>query len=463
MPTNERLAALMTEAGFLDRAGTVGRKSFARAVTNSASARAAGRSYSHTYVSRWLDGTVPRDDDTRNAIREALGGRLGRVVALDELGFPTAGPVSPDAGLAYPDEPAESAGTVAQLFDADLTGATQLVQAPPNLAAGIDAAMAWLVGAQRPLAESASRSRIGVADVERLRAMRDSFDRLDSTFGGGHARNALVQYLRTELPGLLRAGGSADVRRALYTAAGELTQLAAWMAYDAGLHGLAQRYFIQALGLADAAEDRLLAASILDAMSHQASFLGRYREAANLARAAQLGTKAAGVPILTAHFHVMEARALARTDAASECDRAMAAAVEHFDHHTPGDGPAWIGYFDTAELAAELGHCHRDLGRPDRAIAYAAEALDSASGDYARSDFFVAMVLADAHLDQGDVEEGCRVAGKAIEVGESLSSARCRGYVDEFKQRLRKHKASPVVRDFVGRVRENRLWVPVGQ
>ena len=30
------------------------------------------------------------------------------------------------------------------------------------------------------------------------------------------------------------------------------TQLAAWMSYDAGLHGLAQRYFIQALGFADA-------------------------------------------------------------------------------------------------------------------------------------------------------------------------------------------------------------------
>ena len=78
--------------------------------------------------------------------------------------------------------------------------------------------------------------------------MRVTFDRLDSTYGGAHARNALVQYLRTELPRLLRAGGTSDVRRALFSAAGESTQLAAWMAYDAGLHGLAQRYFIQALG-----------------------------------------------------------------------------------------------------------------------------------------------------------------------------------------------------------------------
>ena len=44
-----------------------------------------------------------------------------------------------------------------------------------------------------------------------------------------------------------------------------------------------------------------------------------------------------------------------------------------------------------------------------------------------------------------------------------LSSARCRSYVDEFKQRLRKHKASPSVREFVRTVRDSRLWAPVGQ
>lgn len=460
MPRNERLAALMTEAGFLDRAGTIGRKRFARAVTEAPSARTAGRTYSHTYVSRWLDGTVPRDDDTRNAIREALGARLGRVVALDELGFHVPDAVSPDAGLAYPDDPEDSAATVAQLFDADLTSASALLQAPPNLAAWNESAMAWLVGAQHPLAEAEGPRRIGAPDVERVRATRHTFDRLDSTFGGAHARNALVQYLRTELPRLLRAGGTVTVRRAMYSAAGEATQLAAWMAYDAGLHGLAQRYFIQALALADGADDRMLAASILDAMSHQASFLGRYREAANMARAARLGTESIGVPILTAHFHAMEARALARTGDVAACDRAMGAATDYFDRHTPGDGPDWISYFDAAELAAEIGHCQRDLGRADLAIVHASRALDSASGDYLRSDFFVAMVLADAHLDRGDVDEGCRVAARAFEVGEGLESARCRKYVDEFRQRLAKHRTSADVRAFVEHVRESRLWRP---
>ncbi len=48
-------------------------------------------------------------------------------------------------------------------------------------------------------------------------------------------------------------------------------------AYDSAPgSALAQRYFIQALALAQAGDDRLLSASILDAMSHQAVYTGRF-------------------------------------------------------------------------------------------------------------------------------------------------------------------------------------------
>lgn len=452
----------MTEAGFLDRAGEIGRKRFARAVTDSPAARAAGRSYNHTYVSRWLSGVTPRDEATRDGIREALGTRLGRRVTPDELGFRSPKSISPDLGLSYPGQPDDGIGSVAELLEADLSGTASLTDAPTNVAAWSEASVAWLVGAQKLLAGGSGPRKIGRPDVDRLRTMRSTFDRLDSTFGGAHARHALVQYLRGELPQLLRAHASPDIRRSLFAASGEATQLAAWMAYDAGHHGLAQRYFIQALGLADAGQDRLLAASILDAMSHQASFLGRHREAANLARSARLGTDSIDLPILCAHFYIMEARALARLGEADACDKAMDAAVENFDRHEPGDGPEWISYFDAAELAAELGHCHRDLTRPDRAIRCASDALASASGDYLRSDFFVAMVLADAHLDSGNLDEGCRIAREAFVVGEGLESARCRGYVDEFKQRLRRYPRNAVARSFADEVRGSKLWTGPG-
>ncbi|MGH3564655.1 MAG: hypothetical protein ACRDRH_01200 [Pseudonocardia sp.] len=138
----------------------------------------------------------------------------------------------------------------------------------------------------------------------------------------------------------------------------------------------------------------------------------------------------------------------------------MGSAIENFEQHVTGDGPEWIGYFDAAELSAELGHCHRDLGRSEQAIHHATQALESASGDYARSDFFVAMVLADAHLDRGDLDEGCRIAEKVLIVDESLDSVRCRSYVEEFQQRLARHQKSSEARQLVSRVSESRLWIP---
>ena len=61
--------------------------------------------------------------------------------------------------------------------------------------------------------------------------------------------------------------------RRLLSAVAETTQLAGWASYDAGMHGLAQRYLIQALRLAAGAGDRALGAEVLAAMSHQAAYL----------------------------------------------------------------------------------------------------------------------------------------------------------------------------------------------
>ena len=62
------------------------------------------------------------------------------------------------------------------------------------------------------------------------------------------------------------------------------------MAVDTGQPGLAQRYYIQALRLAQAAGDRGYGGYVLAAsMSHLAAQLGNPREIAQLARAAQEG------------------------------------------------------------------------------------------------------------------------------------------------------------------------------
>lgn len=456
MEGNGQLAALMRDAGFLKDDGSVGLKVFARAAS-----RHSSRTYTHTYVKRWLDGMVPRDATTRRAIATALGERLGRNIELAELGFSVAEKLPPDLGLSYPEKTSDGIEVVSRLWQADLDQARLLLNAPINVAAWNEASLSWLVTARHGNTSRTGTRRVGAADIAGIRSTTEMFDRLDGQHGGGHARRALIEFLRTDLATLLRGSYTGQIELDLFRASSQATLLGAWMSYDAGLHGLAQRYFIQALKLAELTGDRLLGASILDAMSHQATFVGRYREAANLARAARLGTESAGSPSATAHFYAMEARALARLGDAAECDRAMAASVREFERRNPEDDPAdWFGYFNESELAAELGHCNRDLGRATDASSYAAHSIGPTDSGYLRSDFFTTMVLADAYLDQGEAEEACRVALSALEIGEQLKSARCQAYVSEFRQRLSRVGNNTVTRDFVEQASNTRLWVP---
>src|ERR1019366_9490337 len=117
---------------------------------------------------------------------------------------------------------------------------------------------------------------------------------------------------RDDAAQLLAGRFTDEVGHALFGAVAEAALLAGWAFYDGGLHGLGQRYFVQALRLAEAATDRRLASSVLSAMGHQAAFLGPAGEAVHLTPASQPGVAAVTTPTLMAQFQSMEARALAR-------------------------------------------------------------------------------------------------------------------------------------------------------
>ncbi len=365
-----------------------------------------------------------------------------------------------DLGLAYPDAPAEAFENVSRLWQADLES-NELLDGRLEPAVWNDASLRWLIDpGQTPDSENGIGARIGKADVARFRMTVELFSQLDDRFGGGHARPALVQYLHSDAGRLLHGQYTSDVGREIFSAIAEATLLAAWMSYDSVPgSALAQRYFVQALALAQAGNDRLLGASILDAMSHQATYTGRFGEAANLACAALTGTRGVATATLTAHFHAMEARALARLGDSKGCDRALAEAVSEFERREPEDDPEWIRYFDESELAAEISHCMRDLGRADEASHQASRSL-GALGDatFVRSDFFVMVVLADSHLASGEFGQACQVALAALEAGEQLRSARCIGYLREFRQHLVSVGESSSVGEFEEQAADSRMW-----
>ena len=421
-------------------------------------------------ISEWVRGIrAPRHASVIHDIATGLGfppaarRALGLTVEPPATAVTVLASGSPqlDAGLAFPGSPAEAADTVSRLWRADLEDPTEPQQRTIDPRAWGDASLKWLVDpSPSPGTESLGRVRIGTPDVQRFRATVDMFAQLDDRFGGGHARQSLIQYLSTDGERLLRGRFADAVGRELHSAVGEASLLAAWMTYDSTpSSGLAQRYFVQALALAKASDDRLLGGSILDAMSHQATYTGRFSDAANLARAARTGTSNVATPTLTAHFHTMEARALARLGDAKSCDRALAEAVREFDRRNPENDPEWIRYFNDFELNAEFGHCYRDLGRTRDAVQYATQGILAPDGTtFARSDFFVAIVLADSHLASGDVEQACAIALKALAAGEQIRSARCVGYLREFSKHLARIGDTTSVVEFNDAASNSRLW-----
>ena len=380
-----------------------------------------------------------------------------RALGLDSEAPPAAPAASPDLSMPYPDTPADATRNASQLWLADLSDATALQRGRADPRTWNDASLRWLVDPGRVPEQPARGVGIGMSDVERFRVTVDMFARLDGQFGGGHARPALIQYLSTDAGRMLNGRYNGDVGRVLFAAAGEAMLLAAWMSYDsAPASALAQGYFVQALALAQAGEDRMLGASILDAMSHQATFTGRYTEAATLSRAALNGTRGMATPTLTAHFHAMEARALARLRDAKACGHALAESMREFERSNPQNDPLWIRYFNESELSAEFGHCMRDLGRADDAVQHAGNAL-GVSGEFARSDFFVSIVLADAHLAAGDIEQACTVTLHALNASEQIRSARCVSYLREFMGHL-PATSNRGLAEFREKAAGSRLW-----
>ncbi|GAQ58756.1 hypothetical protein [Streptomyces acidiscabies] len=426
---NAGLAALMQEADF-------SHKSLARAVVTAAAQSGEDVTCDHTYVTRWLKGSIPRGNMPQ-FIADAIGRKVGRRLTIDDIGMGDAAvsAVQPELGLDFADRPEYAAKTVADLWRADLADAETLVRALPDSAAWNTASLRWIVAPpDGELTRSGTRA-VGAVDVDMVRSTADAFSMLDGKFGGGHARRALIQYLHTDVRPMLDGKYSDDVGRQLHSAVAEALLLAGWMSYDSGLHGIAQRYLIQALRMTQAAGDRLLGGSILSAMSHQATFLGRYQDAATLARAAYAGPGPALGPTMAAQFRAMEARALARLGDERGCDLALSEAERKLNQRTADSDPPYIAYFDEIELAAEIGHCFRDLGRSIEAAQRGGVSIFG-DGLNNRSDFFATMVQAETYINQGEIGRGFEIALSALQIGEGLKSARCIQYVREFQGRV---------------------------
>lgn len=167
--------------------------------------------------------------------------------------------------------------------------------------------------APRPEAEwrpGQRTTRIGASQVWSVRTMTERIADILDELGAAHAMPMASAFLVNTVGPWLKAQAGDQVRKDMLAAASDLAYLTGWMAMYEKAHGLGQKYYVRALGLAQEAGDQVTYCRTLRGMSLQASNLGHGHKALELADSAAEAAPSAG-PRLLAFLRGQQAHAAA--------------------------------------------------------------------------------------------------------------------------------------------------------
>ncbi|MFC9964372.1 hypothetical protein ACFVH4_09015 [Nocardia ignorata] len=427
------------------RAG-LSNKEFAREITT----RAAARGHNHvvpdaTTVRRWIEGSKPRPP-VPDLIADLISDKLGYRVTTYDLGL---GEPHSDRGLIYHQSVSDSIESVADLGRADVDRRRFLTAAPFVALAGLGPSRDWLLNTLEQLPRAGQR--VHLDDVTALRDMFSKFQEIDIFQGGGSGRLVLAAYMNNHVYPLLRRSQSAEVHHQLYGAVAEQTYLLGWMAFDNGEHGVAQRYLIQALRLAEESRDPAIGAHVLAGLADQATLLGNPAEGRRLAQAGRHGLRATDSHACMADLWTLEARALAATGERSATITALTQAEKAFEQVDTDSEPEWARFIDPAYIHGEIANAFRDIGCPDEAELHANRSIEHAkSQGRARRGAMSNAALAAAHLHRGDLEAAHAAGIRTLTLSKRVKSTRSVQAVRDVHLRMARLGGPdhPLVREF---------------
>ena len=281
-------------------------------------------------------------------------------------------------------------------------------------------------------------------DVTELEAWAATFVDLDRRHGGGspRVRALLADVLQQRIAPLLHGRYTDSVGRAQFGPAAILTGQAAYLSYDAGEHGTAQRHYTAALRLAKAAGGDLYGAHLIANMATQAIYLGQPRIATRLAAAALDRARRAPATV-RARLYTTAASAYAIAGDATACTNALHRARRALKHDD-ASRPDWAGYFGPAHYAGAALRCYRDLGHHDQALRYADDAL-TLPPHAARTRALHTALIATTHLAAGDLDAASHIGIDALDLATRVRSRRADDRLNRLTHRLTRHRGTRAV------------------
>jgi len=412
-------------------------------------------------ISRWIAGEQPRGV-IPDLLAEALTGLCGLTYALSRADIGMATSTSPpgQGGSRVPWHPEAVIKAVLDMTRSDLTSThpdpegTELLTGPDLM----DAVRPWLDQAPGELPAPDRPGRIGLADVEKIRATTAAFRNWDNLHGGGLSRDAVVAQLKATTE-LLNHGRMSDaVGRELFAAVADLASVAGWMTHDAGRSPEGQKYLLLGLRAASEAGDTGLAAHLLNCLSRVANHLGRVDDALEMVQLAQYGTRKLPPGRVKAVLAALEARYLAITGDISGFQRSAGAAADGLEAANPGSDPEWAQWFDDAEYHATIGIAHMLAATHQpalitTAITMTSQAIPLRPAERVRSRAFDHIGLARAHVIAGDLDAADHAAATAIDIAGGVASTRLADRMAELDGELAALGPDPVAYQARDRIR----------
>jgi tetratricopeptide (TPR) repeat protein len=282
------------------------------------------------------------------------------------------------------------------------------------------------------------QGRIGLTDVERLRAPLAELVDIDQRLGGVAMAPVCVRQAERVLDTIRRFDTSDRVERALYGLAGEYLAAAGWAGVDALELGEAAGHLDRALRAANTAQDPMLQAKVTNIEVMRCREAGDYGYGHAMAKSGTVGAAARANPRVSALFHARVAHGYAYRGELGMAQRALGRAEDALARVTPDTPtPPWLRFFDRAELAALAGLTYQVLGRYKQAAHHGELATSQVPPGYLRNETLYTLGLAESLLSDREVEQAAARATTALELAGQLRDGLHRGRVARRLRELR--------------------------
>ncbi|MFC8080900.1 helix-turn-helix domain-containing protein [Streptomyces sp. NPDC057307] len=301
-----------------------------------------------------------------------------------------------------------------------------------------------------PLEQLTTRrgKRVGMLDVTDLAGRIHGLRLADDVMAGGDLIAPALRELRSAVKLFREGSHTEEIGRALLSQIGELSQIAGWIAADAGQQAEAERIYQLGLSAAKQADDVTGVGNLAGSLAYMWSNNGQAEKAVDLARA---GLSDDAPPKARALHWDRVAWAHTQAEQATPAIAALGEAREALTEDQ-GDNPPFLYWVSQDELTVMEARVYTELHRPLRAVPILTKVLDRYDPTRTRELALYLSWLAVAYVDANEPEEAAATAARVISMSADISSDRTAERVKVVVERLREYDDVPEVREVLDSV-----------